>query len=562
MKNILPFSSNAPASKDGVRVQDAQNGTYSLSDMTEGSIDFEAHLAGDHGNVAPLAPAPKVEPRGWSNQDRASLMRAHRLLSLAGVPLETDDGLTDEGDPWFVFLDRKGEVFAHFARIDGMYVLDSLVQDQLISAPSLESLVSSFAQDAQPKDDVGAKILTFAGARRSQVRMHPGATLAALLWTVYLATDDMIGRAEAGPMPDLAADPELTDDTGPALPEADYVAPRDMDKPQDARETTIAPTGISAAQYVTKSIGLSLSALALGNGIYFWLVRTDPQSETVFSLADLRALANLPPEQESNFHKTIDAMQAPLAAAEEAIAQTTAPEPHDNGNTIDLVQDVAPLQVSAAEVLIEPETEIALDEIADDVPRAGSAPVTPKADEASQVADAQTEASETKVSSADVLAKIGEAQVVSGDLYEVLATRLAQQGFDPDQFLKPLASANDDAGEPEPVTVPQDSENSAPPLVTVATEQPAETVNTSDLLGQPNLGTFDNNVYSFLVFLLSKTDSTRRSDFGNEVILVDMDAFDEVSDVVYARSWQLEDGSIISTIGLKSDFETFGLLDL
>ena len=48
--------------------------------------------------------------------------------------------------------------------------------------------------------------------------------------------------------------------------------------------------------------------------------------------------------------------------------------------------------------------------------------------------------------------------------------------------------------------------------------------------------------------------------YDNEVVLVDLDAFDGQGDIVYARSWSFDDGSVISAVGLKSDFEAFDLI--
>src|ERR671925_2200015 len=62
--------------------------------------------------------------RGWSKQEVSHLHRAANVLWQAGVSLETDAGVSDEGDPWFVFCDvESGDVLVHFARIGGEYVV-------------------------------------------------------------------------------------------------------------------------------------------------------------------------------------------------------------------------------------------------------------------------------------------------------------------------------------------------------------------------------------------------------------------------------------------------------
>jgi hypothetical protein len=65
----------------------------------------------------------RAHRHGWSRHELAHLRRASNRLREAGFSIETESGLTDEGDPWFVFCDAdSGEVVAHFARISGKNV--------------------------------------------------------------------------------------------------------------------------------------------------------------------------------------------------------------------------------------------------------------------------------------------------------------------------------------------------------------------------------------------------------------------------------------------------------
>src|SRR5262245_66439599 len=62
-------------------------------------------------------------PLGWSYEELAHLHRAAKILVKDGLHLDTDHGVTDEGDPWWVFCDSDtGEIVVHFARIGGRYV--------------------------------------------------------------------------------------------------------------------------------------------------------------------------------------------------------------------------------------------------------------------------------------------------------------------------------------------------------------------------------------------------------------------------------------------------------
>ena len=65
--------------------------------------------------------------RDWTQQETAEFYRVESALIQAGVQLESDRGVSDEGDPWFIFCRAdNGEVFIHFARIDGYYVVDGV----------------------------------------------------------------------------------------------------------------------------------------------------------------------------------------------------------------------------------------------------------------------------------------------------------------------------------------------------------------------------------------------------------------------------------------------------
>lgn len=74
--------------------------------------------------VSAFWPAPRS--RDWSNQEIAEFYRAEASLGRAGVSVETDRGLSDEGDPWLVFCRvDTGDVILHIARLDGEYIVAS-----------------------------------------------------------------------------------------------------------------------------------------------------------------------------------------------------------------------------------------------------------------------------------------------------------------------------------------------------------------------------------------------------------------------------------------------------
>ena len=83
--------------------------------------------------------------RGWSNHELAQFHRVIASLGGVGLALETDSGVTDEDDPWLVFCDSdSGESFAHFARIDGEYVVCAPCLDSSLTRTVLRQLIDHF----------------------------------------------------------------------------------------------------------------------------------------------------------------------------------------------------------------------------------------------------------------------------------------------------------------------------------------------------------------------------------------------------------------------------------
>jgi len=83
--------------------------------------------------------------RGWSNRELAQFHRMIAIFCDVGLAIETDSGVSDEGDPWLVFCEiESGEIFAHFARIGGEYVVCAPGFDQPVTAATLHLLVDHF----------------------------------------------------------------------------------------------------------------------------------------------------------------------------------------------------------------------------------------------------------------------------------------------------------------------------------------------------------------------------------------------------------------------------------
>jgi len=67
------------------------------------------------------------------------------MLAAGGRAIESEHGLTDEGDPWYVFCDAEsGEVIVHFARIGENYVCCVPFHEGALRGVMLPELVDQF----------------------------------------------------------------------------------------------------------------------------------------------------------------------------------------------------------------------------------------------------------------------------------------------------------------------------------------------------------------------------------------------------------------------------------
>jgi len=181
-----------------------QHGTTDIRDFLQDD-DYILHFGpGAIQQKSVSAKEPSKAPasqnwtsRDWTNQELANLFRVKSLLNTAGVPSDVERGLTDEGDPWFIFCDGQGEVFIHLCRINQIYLLDSPNLTQPLTGRDFNDLIDSFTQTKSlPKTDVddatgsAHRIIKF--KRGGRVFLHPATMLAALVWTLLLDSEDII----------------------------------------------------------------------------------------------------------------------------------------------------------------------------------------------------------------------------------------------------------------------------------------------------------------------------------------------------------------------------------
>ena len=212
-----------------------------------------------------------VPERDWTNQELADLYRVKHLLDQAGLESETDRGLSDEGDPWFVFM-REEEVFIHFCRIGDMYHLDSPNLQGALKGRDARALVADYTRKVMHRGDGGHDPKTVVPLRAggNQVSLHPAVMLAALVWSLLIGAEEGIalpvpGRADA-PEPmkadaPLLAAPATSRDTAQTAV-SDEAAPNTptLAAPAEAPSSRDSSGG-------SNGYAMALSTLAIGIGL-------------------------------------------------------------------------------------------------------------------------------------------------------------------------------------------------------------------------------------------------------------------------------------------------------
>jgi hypothetical protein len=146
----------------------------------------------------------------WSSPELAEFYRVESALIQAGLKIDTDRGVSDEGDPWFTFCrPDDGEVIVHIARIDGSYVLAGPSYEGIARGNDIRSLVSDLISRHPVVQAAGS------GHRPgSNIFMHPAALLIAVVATAFFKSTE--ARALASDIPEPSKHGELRGGTVPS----------------------------------------------------------------------------------------------------------------------------------------------------------------------------------------------------------------------------------------------------------------------------------------------------------------------------------------------------------
>lgn len=496
-------------------------------------------------------PAPVI---GWSNQELADLYRTQRILALAGVTTQVDRGITDEGDPWFVFMDSQDEVLVHFSRFDGAYMVTSQMQDAPIKGDSLQDLVAKFSRRVKPVTQAGQSgqnVVSIAKRNRDVVFIHPAAALAALVWSIYLMSDELIaatpmiatGETEgSGP---TSVEKSAVGDLDPATGHADELplvaqkapplpADQDLAKPGPIASASREGLALGFSGHGTKAIGASLSLVALAVGLPL------PASNAVEVADEGGTLQKLSLASLSAALTQVKAKEAALLLASEAT--------HLQQRQIDAT---APSDEVAEAETLNIETTV-------DTPVAFE---TVKPMHSAEIAILSAHAAEAAPSSMardDVSTQVLENTKRVKEVAPTPSADAAPESVKEISFLQSFDAAFESF---EITSLDKIAETELTQLLS-----PGDTKDAPNPLSpiQDALGfeAFDHEARVFLDFLLHTYSNIKVVNLATEIIFIHMDAFEgnDSAHEIYAKSWSFDDGGTVSTIGFKSDMALFDLI--
>lgn len=209
----------------------------------------------ERGHVLSLwrgqAPKAASQIRDWTQQELAQFFRVEWALGEAGVSVESDRGISDEGDPWFAFCRAgDGEVIIHIAREGQVYVLAGFLSDRIQRGRDFNELVGRLLAEHP------AKTLDKRG--ESNVIMHPATMLALLVLIAFLNSSE--SRAATG-------DGDAAAERAPAVP---LVKPVGAVRPTGTLATAIEPLTatfeLSQAMTILRVVSLLSSLPAVEHG--------------------------------------------------------------------------------------------------------------------------------------------------------------------------------------------------------------------------------------------------------------------------------------------------------
>lgn len=577
MAQILSFRAKAKAAQSPGPEQDflhhddhtlsfqvTETGATSLGNLLE-------HRAQESRSLAAKTPPPSKD---WTNQELADLYRVKHLLDAAGIPNQLERGLTDEGDPWLVFCGPDAEVFIHLCRLDGIYLLDSPNVQTPLRGANFNALIEAFTNRALPRTpaegETDSRVIRL--ERGGKVYLHPSVLLAALIWTLFLAAEEIVllvpdeDQANDG-LADLAAltyastaqdsidMPVLVCETNIPLEEVAGRTNPDSDPRHVAgHEAFLRDNGHAGLTMTHNSYGMGLSAIAIAFGFMAEqsLTQTEPgdpdqalAADTGDSLHDDAASLALTDNKRQAIQDPDDPAMVELAILTAEDRRPAAETAESSG--LDAAEVIAATKAflsarqnagtKAAEtkIWIDTQSDTAFPENLQTVQASAQASA-----QANTLAPETTSPADTAnaLPSLITLSTLRTAFQPTDMKSFAFGNVVVQASFDLTQ--SPL-------GEALPFL---DTDSGTDPTLSTLIDISAPITT--------GFRSFDQDARAFMDFILGKTSGVEMISLGSELILIDAHALSYAD--TYVLSWELDDGGVISMIGLKTEFQQFDLI--
>ncbi|MEM6305729.1 MAG: hypothetical protein AAF744_13505 [Pseudomonadota bacterium] len=501
--------------------------------------------------------------KDWTNQELADLFRVSQLLASAGVSVDTLRGITDEGDPWFVYCHLNGDVFIHMARIDGCYVLDSPNVVRPLRGQDFNALVSDFTAGALPaKQGEGAQGSAVRRVikleRGGKVRLHPSAMLAALIWTLYLAAEDLVllapdeDRISADDLVDFA---DVIAGKNIALPatmetaDIDGLTEADSFKPAQAADDVHLPGTPEAQAQMRETMtqqslamqqnayAMGLSTIAIAMGFISETVLMDDQRKVLDGLKTLGFTQyGTVQTAATEGTDTVDTAGDPLLAM---LAEFLGLDLSLNTETAQAAVDAAQKAALEQELLDASATAYAAEDAGFSLPKTAQAVLRDDKGTEDDVQNATlAQADAASAEALEMLAAMVSPAQETVSLADLLGEQLNMEEF---QMGQTTVLASFDVTDSDIFSLASYFGDSGPRRTTDHRE-------------------FDAQAQAFIDYIQSKDSEVGVITFGNEIIMIDRDAFRIEGADTYTFSWENEEGQVISMIGLRSEFQQFDLI--
>lgn len=507
--------------------------------------------------VLPALPDPKKD---WQNQELADLFRVRQLLSGANVPLDTARGITDEGDPWFVFCHLNGDVFIHIARIDGFYVLDSPSVQRPLRGNSFNTLVADFTNQALPSaqnehKDTERRVIRL--DRGGKVQLHPSAMLAALIWTLFLASEDLVMLA-----------PEEQDPSADDLLNFEDIIAANLDL-QTVPMETAGPVGL----------GMPETMKELHSEMLNGTLEAQVQMREAMSQQGLAS-------QQNTYAMSLSTIAIALGFMSEAVLVDDQREVLDGLNIISA-------GAHALHTEINPELEKITGESGRELLEMLGEFLGVDIRRGTEVAEVTAEKSEASLLQQDVLHVTANTDVQSALLSVVKTTPTILRKSDNIELPEEAGLYGDiklsDEGlvNIETLVVVDTNAQTTPLIMTVdliSTQHkmeefqlgdvtvmanfditgagaPALTESIESIQSETSYNRLDDRAQAFIEYIQAKDTAIGIVETENQTIMIDQSAYTYQGDgVAYYLNWEDLHGKIISVIGLKSEFQAFDLI--